>query len=127
MTADPEKLGRLLNNMMENSAKYMQLASSEERCITISLKAESGQAEILLEDTGPGIEEEALPYIFDRFYRAEVSRSSETGGSGLGLSIVRQIAEGHGGSVSASNRSEGGASFTIRLPLEGTEWREVKE
>jgi signal transduction histidine kinase len=118
VTADPEKLGRALDNMLDNSAKYMSLASSDERKVNLRLEAGLKEAHIVIEDTGPGIDEKALPFVFDRFYRAELSRNPETGGSGLGLAIVRQIAEGHGGSVRAANRPEGGAAFVMSLPLE---------
>ncbi|ASS65632.1 MULTISPECIES: HAMP domain-containing sensor histidine kinase [unclassified Paenibacillus] len=125
--ADPEKLGRALDNMLDNSAKYMSLASSDERKVVLRLEAAAEAADIIIEDTGPGIDEEALPFVFDRFYRAEMSRNPETGGSGLGLAIVRQIAEGHGGAVTARNRAEGGAAFMMRLPLESAGPKEAKQ
>ena len=70
----------------------------------------------MVEDTGPGIPEEALPRIFERFYRVDAARSREIPGTGLGLSIVRHVVELHGGSVEARNRPGGGSSFTVRLP-----------
>ena len=70
---------------------------------------------LAVEDTGPGIPEEALPRVFERFYQADPSRSRGTGTSGLGLSIVRALAEAHGGRVGAENRVEGGARLWIEL------------
>jgi signal transduction histidine kinase len=70
-----------------------------------------------VEDTGPGIPADSLPRIFERFYQADSSRSRGTGTSGLGLSIVRALAEAHGGRAGAENRAEGGARIWIELPV----------
>jgi signal transduction histidine kinase len=70
---------------------------------------------LVVEDTGPGIPEEALPRIFERFFQADPSRSRGTGTSGLGLSIVRALAEAHGARVGAENRPGGGARLWIEL------------
>jgi len=72
-------------------------------------------------DSGPGIPEEDLPYIFERFYRGDRSRARESGGSGLGLAIVRRLVEAHGGRVWAENKEGAGATFTIALPLAAAE------
>jgi signal transduction histidine kinase len=69
-----------------------------------------------VEDTGAGIPPESLPHIFERFYQADPSRSRGAGTSGLGLSIVRALAEAHGWRVGAENRTEGGARLWIELP-----------
>ena len=71
---------------------------------------------ITVADTGAGIAPEDLPHVFERFWRAEKSRSRRTGGSGLGLSIVRQLVEAHGGTVTADSEPGAGAVFTLRLP-----------
>jgi two-component system sensor histidine kinase MtrB len=68
-------------------------------------------------DSGPGIPEESLPFVFERFYRADKARARAEGGSGLGLAIARQLARAHGGELSAANHPEGGAAFTLRLPV----------
>ncbi|MDQ0059759.1 sensor histidine kinase [Paenibacillus harenae] len=121
IAADPDKLSRVLTNILNNCVKYMgQQADGGEKRIDVSMRAEDRHVLIELEDTGPGIEEEDLPHIFDRFYRAEQSRNSETGGSGLGLAIVKQIIEGHGGVVWAENAIHGGARFCLKLPLATT-------
>jgi signal transduction histidine kinase len=72
---------------------------------------------LAVEDTGPGIPQDALSRVFERFYQADPSRSRGTGTSGLGLSIVRALAEAHGGRVGAENRVEGGARLWIELPV----------
>jgi two-component system sensor histidine kinase BaeS len=74
---------------------------------------------ITVSDNGTGIAAEDLPHVFDRFWRADRSRSRETGGSGLGLAIVRQIAEAHGGSVSVTSTVGQGSCFTLRMPFVG--------
>ena len=70
----------------------------------------------MVSDNGIGIPGEELPYLFDRFYRVDKSRSKKTGGMGIGLSITRAIVENHGGTIEAANRSEKGAVFTMILP-----------
>ncbi|MGO4540242.1 sensor histidine kinase [Paenibacillus sp. 2TAB19] len=121
IAADPDKLSRVLTNILNNCVKYMgQEGEGSEKRIDVTIQDEDRYAVIELVDTGPGIEEEDLPYIFDRFYRAEQSRNSETGGSGLGLAIVKQIIEGHGGVVWAENAINGGARFFLKLPLATT-------
>lgn len=117
VAADPDKLGRVLTNIFNNSEKYMgQQPAAADKKVTVSVREWGEHALVAIEDTGPGIDEEDLPYIFDRFYRAEQSRNSETGGSGLGLAIVKQIIEGHGGTVWAENVEAGGARFCLLLP-----------
>jgi two-component system sensor histidine kinase MtrB len=70
-----------------------------------------------MHDSGTGIPEEALPYIFERFYRADKSRVRLEGGTGLGLAIARKIAEAQGGTLTAANHPQGGAVFTLVLPI----------
>ena len=73
-------------------------------------------AEIIVADAGPGFDPESLDSVFDRFYRADDSRSRKSGGSGLGLAIVDAIARSHGGEARAANRPEGGAEVRVRIP-----------
>jgi len=116
--ADGEKLSRVLSNVLDNSLKYMKRMPDEaDKQIEVSLREEQGMAVIGIRDSGPGIDEEALPHIFDRFYRAEQSRNSALGGSGLGLAIVKQIVEGHGGQVDACSTPGEGSLILLRLPL----------
>jgi two-component system sensor histidine kinase KdpD len=82
--------------------------------VQISAQVEAKEIALIVADTGPGVPAEALPHLFDKFYRAP---GAAAGGSGLGLSIVKGFMDAHGGRVSAQNRPGGGAEFTLRLPL----------
>jgi len=109
---DPDLLDRLLSNLLENALKFTTPGGRVE----VSARGEGEDLVLEVADTGPGIREEDLPRIFDRFYRADAARTS-TEGTGLGLSIVRTTAAAHGGEVTARNRPEGGAVFRVRLPV----------
>ncbi|MGO4540828.1 ATP-binding protein [Paenibacillus sp. 2TAB19] len=111
-SVDLDKLKRTVVNIVDNALKYM---SNEPRRFSITLLADSEWITMAFKDNGRGISEEALPHIFDRFYRAEQSRNSSTGGSGLGLAIARQIIDEHGGFIHAT--SELGAGTTIYIKL----------
>ena len=100
-------------NLAENGVKYSQ-SGGEVRLIAYS---QGDTAVLIVEDNGIGIPEEELEHIFERFYRVDKARSREAGGTGLGLAIVRETVEKFGGSVSASNRPQGGARFTVNFPL----------
>lgn len=111
--ADAERIQQILHNLLQNGLRY----TPEGGTLYINLTYDDNTAILTLRDTGDGIPEEALPYIFDRFYRAERSRSKAAGGTGLGLSIARNLAEAHQGSLRAANHTDGGAVFTLTLPL----------
>ncbi|MEC0227515.1 sensor histidine kinase [Paenibacillus alba] len=114
VTADRDKLRRVLLNIIENAIKY----SEEGNCrITLTLREIDGNAVIQIIDSGQGISEEALPHIFDRFYRADPSRNTATGGSGLGLAIAKQIMEEHGGRIGATSMIGRGTTVYMALPL----------
>ena len=102
----PERLDRAIANLLDNAAKWSPAGG------TVEVRLADG--ELSVRDHGPGIDAEDLPYVFDRFYRAQAARSMP--GSGLGLSIVRQVVEAHGGTVTAENAEAGGALFRVRLP-----------
>src|SRR5262249_13347445 len=86
--------------------------------VTVTLRRTGSRAEIVVEDNGVGIRADFLPYVFDRFQQAEASRARRFGGLGLGLSIVNDLVEMHGGQVSAASAGENcGATFVISLPL----------
>ena len=103
--ADPEQLKRVINNIVSNSVKYMDKPKGR---IDIRILDEQDSIRVEIEDNGKGIAARDLPNIFDRFYRTDSSRSSATGGSGIGLSIVRKIVEDHGGYIWAtSHEGEG--------------------
>jgi signal transduction histidine kinase len=83
----------------------------------VSLCVEADVVRLVVCDDGPGIDELFLPHLFERFKQADSSVTREHGGLGLGLAIARHLVEAHGGAISAANRPEGGAAFTVRLPL----------
>lgn len=109
---DREKLKRVLANLISNCVKYM---NKNRKKISISLHERLGDVIVKVEDNGQGIEPSALPNIFERFYRAEQSRSSETGGSGLGLAIAKQIILEHRGEIWASSEIGKGTSVFFSL------------
>ncbi len=114
VSCDPERLHNVMRNLIENAVKYSPNGGD----ITISGRERDGFTEIFVEDNGVGIESEHLPYIYDRFYRADdPSAQTCTGGSGLGLYIVNAIVRAHGGTVSAHSVAGKGTTFTVRLPL----------
>jgi len=86
----------------------------------VCYQARNDEFVITVEDNGPGIPAPELERVFDPFFRLEQSRSLETGGHGLGLSIARTIIRAHGGDISLSNRDEGGLRATIAIPFAGT-------
>ena len=115
IVADAMRVEQILGNLISNALRY----SPEGGKIRIRLAETPESVRVTIHDGGPGIPEESLPYIFDRFYRADRSRSRTDGGSGLGLAIARKLAEAHGGTLTAANHPEGGAVFTLSLPKAG--------
>jgi signal transduction histidine kinase len=111
--ADPEQLKRVIDNIIGNSIKYMD---KEHGLINIRVKDVGDFIQIEIEDNGKGIAQKDLPFIFDRFYRTDASRNSATGGSGIGLSIVRKIVEDHGGKIWAASKESTGTVmyFVVR-------------
>jgi two-component system phosphate regulon sensor histidine kinase PhoR len=110
-SADPAKLHDIVRNLVENAVNY----SSDGAEIRLEGTREDGRYTITVLDSGPGIPPDDLTRVFERFYRVDKSRS-RPGGTGLGLAIVKHLVELHGGSVTAANRPQGGAAFTVRLP-----------
>ncbi len=109
---DPMRIEQILSNLISNALRYTPSGGQ----IEITLVRNPGGVTIQTHDSGPGIPEEALGQVFERFYRADKSRSRSEGGSGLGLAIARQLAEAHGGTLTAANHPQGGAVFTLSLP-----------
>jgi signal transduction histidine kinase len=105
----PQALKRCLGNLVENAVKYGRSAR-------VLIDDNDARLEIRVQDAGPGLPPDQLERVFEPFYRAEHSRSRETGGTGLGLTIARGIAEAHGGELSLRNREGGGLEATLRLP-----------
>lgn len=111
--ADAEQLKRVINNIVSNSVKYMD--DKRNKLLAIKLYEDDEWIHISIEDNGSGIPEKDLPNIFNRFYRADSSRNSSRGGSGIGLSIVQKIIEDHGGKINASSIYGEGTTMTIDL------------
>lgn len=109
--ADPLRMEQVLLNIVENAIRY-----TEEGEIVISVKSGAGQVQIIIKDTGKGIPKEEVAYLFERFYRVEKSRSREYGGTGLGLTIVKQLIELHRGTVSIDSEVGQGTIVTLSLP-----------
>ena len=104
--ADGEQIRRVIHNIISNAIKYMDKGKGMKGIIQIRVKDVGDFVQVEIEDNGKGIAAKDLPYIFDRFYRTDVSRKSAKGGSGIGLSIVRKILEDHGGKVWATSRED---------------------
>ncbi|GAA2828415.1 sensor histidine kinase [Crossiella cryophila] len=110
--ADPVRLRQALGNLVANAVRHTPAGGR----VTVTAHAEPEAVLFQVADTGSGISPEHLPQVFDRFWRAEKSRSRQSGGSGLGLAIVRQLAQAHGGTVTAASEPGAGSTFTLRLP-----------
>ncbi len=117
---DPMRVEQILSNLLSNALRFTPRGGQVHLSIEHRLPSGSAPdiAQVHVHDSGPGIPEEALPHIFERFYRVDRSRSRAEGGTGLGLAIARQLAEANGGTLTAANHPQGGAVFTIRLPLD---------
>jgi signal transduction histidine kinase len=109
---DADRLRQLLLNLVDNALKHTPAGSGE---VTLTLRRAGGWVRVSVEDNGAGISAEDLPHIFQRFYRADPSRS-RPGGSGLGLAIARWIAEAHGGRIEVESQVGKGSTFTLWLP-----------
>lgn len=112
VVADAEQLKRVIHNIIGNSVKYMD---KPEGIIKISIKDSGEFVQVDIEDNGMGIAEEDLPFIFDRFYRADASRSTKTGGSGLGLAIAKKVIEDHSGKIWANSKKHEGTTISFTL------------
>ncbi|MDI6842850.1 MAG: ATP-binding protein [Anaerosomatales bacterium] len=117
---DADRLQQVVANLLDNATRVTPEGGTVE--VRIAAGDEGVSLQVL--DEGPGIPEEALPHLFERFFRAQVSRDRSTGGAGLGLAIVAAIVRAHAGTVEAANRPEGGSIFTVRLPALSLDRRE---
>jgi PAS domain S-box-containing protein len=114
VSGDPDRLQQVVWNLLANAIKFTKKGGR----VQVRLERVNSYAEIVVSDTGQGISAEFLPYIFDRFSQADSSYSRRYGGLGLGLAIVRQLVELHGGTVRALSSGEGhGATFIVRFPF----------
>ena len=115
LIADPEQLYRVINNIISNSIKYNNKARG---VINIRVREEKEYIHLEIEDNGQGVSPEEAGRIFERFYRTDASRNSRTGGSGIGLSIVKKIVEAHGGTIWAVSNKNVGLTMHILLRKE---------
>ncbi|MFK8399666.1 sensor histidine kinase [Pseudomonas sp. BGr12] len=113
VAADRNRVGQVLNILLEN---YLRYASSGGD-LSIQVSVTHGNMVIEFEDRGPGLTEDELNRVFQRFWRQESSRARRAGGSGLGLSIAQAICTAHGGTITALRPDRGGMLFSVSLPL----------
>ena len=110
---DSDRLQQVFHNLLENAMRYTEPGGS----IRLRLTSVPEEARMEVSDTGIGIPEKDLPYVFERFFRSDRARRAYSGGSGLGLSIVRWIVEAHKGRVEVQSQVGKGTMFTVKLPL----------
>lgn len=111
VVGDEDHLRQAVSNLVTNAIRHTPAATA----IEVSVRVSDTEARLQVRDHGPGLDEQALRHAFDRFWQADEARASD--GAGLGLAIVAAVADEHGGSASASNAADGGAVFTIKVPL----------
>lgn len=109
--ADPIRFEQIIINLLDNARKYSEAGSTT----TIEVFEKDGNIHLLVKDEGKGIPEEDVPWIFDRFYRVDKSRSKALGGSGLGLAIVKELVEAHGGKITCTSQLNAGTTFEITI------------
>lgn len=112
---DPQRIGQVLGNLLSNALTHTPSGGE----VVVAAQTRESEIEISVRDTGEGIPPEHLPYIFERFYRADKSRSRATGGTGLGLAIAKQLVDAHGGRISVESQMGQGTAFTFTLPIVG--------
>jgi len=113
---DPDRLQQIVWNLVSNAIKFTPRRGR----VTIAVRRAGSEVEIVVSDTGLGIDPVVLPYVFDRFRQGDSSSTRSHGGLGLGLALVRHLAELHGGRVAAASPGENqGATFTVWLPSSG--------
>jgi two-component system sensor histidine kinase BaeS len=112
---DPRRLEQIVVNLLSNALRYSDAGGT----VTVSVRADGDRAELEVRDTGIGIATEDLPRVFTRFWRGEKSRSRATGGAGIGLSIVKELVQAHGGEVTVESALSEGSVFRVSLPIPG--------
>jgi len=110
--ADRDKMIQVISNLLSNALKYTPPGGG----VYVSVSAGTDFVQIIVKDNGIGIDEKDLPFIFERFYRADQSRTRLTGGSGIGLTIARSIVEAHEGKIGVKSKLNDGTEFTVKLP-----------
>jgi signal transduction histidine kinase len=110
---DAQWIKQALINLLDNALRYTPSGGT----VTVRLQAFDGWIAVIVEDTGHGIEPEHLSHLFERFYRTDWARAKDSGGTGLGLPIVKEIVDAHGGTVGVTSHVNKGSIFTLRLPI----------
>ncbi|HDM70334.1 MAG TPA: GHKL domain-containing protein, partial [Thermotogales bacterium] len=113
---DYDRLIQALLNIIDNAVKYTSQKVGGEKKVFVNLQEDEKNAIIEVRDTGPGIPSDAIPRLFERFYRVDKARSRKLGGTGLGLSIAKFIVEKHGGRIEVQSKRGEGSTFRIILP-----------
>jgi signal transduction histidine kinase len=111
--ADETQMRILLSNLLSNAIRYNRSGGS----VSVALSRTNGHVRVLVTDTGPGLDPEVASHVFERFWRADPSRSARDGGSGLGLAISRAIVDAHDGTIACESEIDRGTTFTVTLPL----------
>jgi signal transduction histidine kinase len=114
VTMDSKRIGQVISNLLTNSLRYTPHGGE----IQIGLEKNGALVRIWVKDTGPGIPQEALTRIFNRFYRLDKSRSRISGGTGLGLAIAKHFVEAHGGNIQAESEIGKGTCISFTIPLD---------
>ena len=112
---DRTRISQVVGNLLDNAVRHTPTGGR----VTVAVAVGQSMASVTVADTGEGIPADVLPFVFDRFYRVDSSRSRATGGAGLGLTIAKKLIEAHGGSIRVESEAGRGASFTFDLPLDG--------
>ena len=114
VSADPQRIQQILSNLLTNAIKFTPIGGQ----VNVGLRERNNNLEVSIKDTGMGINAAILPKIFERFRQVDSTKTRRSGGLGLGLAIVRHLAQAHGGSVEATSEGEGkGSTFIFRLPI----------
>ena len=112
---DEGRISQIIRNLVSNAIAYTPSNGQ----VAIKSRIEGDEVVLVVKDDGPGIPPEDLPYVFERFYRVDKSRSRYTGGIGLGLTIARRLAEAHGGGISVTSQEGIGSEFRVVVPVNG--------
>ena len=110
---DRTRIAQVVGTLLENAIRYTPSGG----IVTVSAKVQDSRAEVTVADSGEGLSPEAIPHVFERFYRVDPSRTRSTGGVGLGLTIAKQVVEAHGGSIHAASAPDQGSRFIFDLPF----------
>jgi signal transduction histidine kinase len=110
---DTQWIKQAVINILDNALRYTPYGGK----VTVRLQTAGKWVTVIVEDTGHGIEPEHLPHLFERFYRTDWARAKDSGGTGLGLPIVKGIAAAHGGAIEVTSRVNEGSVFTLRFPI----------